>query len=285
MREKMYKKVPLYGMLTALAFLLGYVETLIPLPFMIPGMKLGLANLVTVVALYTLGEGSALAISLVRILLTGFTFGNLSMLFYSLAGGMLSFLGMALAKRQGSFGKIGVSIFGGVLHNLGQILVAMAVLETGSLLYYFPFLLVSGTVAGLLIGLLGGMTLKRLPREFFLPEPEKERQIRADFALAGFALLLAVCFFAGFRLMNRGTALEAVVYVDEAEYARLPLSRDAELAITGLAGGRNRLVIRDGAADVTEADCPDGICIRQQPITEIGQTIVCLPHRVVVTIE
>lgn len=209
----MYKRTAVYGMLTALAFLLSYVETLIPLPFGIPGIKLGLANLVTLVALYAMGEKAALVISLVRIVLTGFTFGNLSMLLYSLAGGLLSFLCMAAAKRQGSFGKVGVSILGGVTHNLGQILTAMAVLETGSLLYYFPALLVSGTTAGLIIGLLGGLTLERLSGEIFVNKREEGK--KQDILLLFLVPILAAAIFFGYRFWNHGPALEAVVYVDE----------------------------------------------------------------------
>lgn len=158
----MSKRVAVYGMLVALAFLLSYVETLIPFNFVIPGIKLGLANLVVLTALYCLGERGAFVISMVRIVLTGLTFTSLSIMLYSLGGGLLSFFCMALAKRFTSFGITGVSVLGGVTHNLGQLLVAVLVVRTGSLMYYFPALLAAGTVAGALIGLLGGLVTGRL---------------------------------------------------------------------------------------------------------------------------
>lgn len=158
----MSKRTATYGMLTALAFLFSYVETLIPFSFPVPGVKLGLANLVTVAALYSLGERSAFVISMVRILLTGLTFGNLSVMLYSFAGGLLSFFCMTAGKRFLKLSIAGVSILGGVTHNLGQLLLAAIVLKTGSLLYYFPVLMAAGTVTGLLIGLLSAMVLKRI---------------------------------------------------------------------------------------------------------------------------
>ena len=155
----MSKKVAVYGMLVALAFLLSYVETLIPFSFAIPGIKLGLANLVVITALYCLG---AFVISIVRIMLTGLTFTSLSVMLYSLGGGLLSFLCMVYAKRLTPLGITGVSVLGGVAHNLGQLLVAALVVRTGSLMYYFPALLAAGTAAGALIGILGGLVTERL---------------------------------------------------------------------------------------------------------------------------
>lgn len=158
----MSKKTAVYGMLTALAFLLSYVETLIPFSFAIPGIKLGLANLVVLTALYCLGSKGAFVISMVRILLAGLTFSSLSVMLYSLSGGLLSFLCMITVRRFRLFGITGVSVLGGVAHNLGQLLMAAFVVQTGSLLYYFPALLTAGTIAGALIGLLGGLVTERL---------------------------------------------------------------------------------------------------------------------------
>lgn len=155
-------RAALCGMFTALAFLFGYVETLIPISLGVPGVKLGLANLVTVVSLYLLGAGAAGGIALVRVILTAFTFGNLSMMFYSLAGAALSLLCMILLKKSGKFGAVGVSLAGGVAHNVGQLLVACAVVESASLLAYLPVLLAAGTAAGIVIGILGGIIIVRL---------------------------------------------------------------------------------------------------------------------------
>ena len=154
-------KIALYGMMTALAFLLSYVETLIPINLGVPGVKLGLANLASIVSLYLLGAGAAAAIALVRIVLVGFTFGNLSMMLYSLAGAAVSLL-LVLFRRLDWFGVTGVSILGGAGHNIGQLIVAALVVENASLFYYLPVLLAAGTAAGALIGLLGGILVNRL---------------------------------------------------------------------------------------------------------------------------
>ena len=157
----------LYGLLIALAFVLSYVETLIPVAavsFFVPGMKIGLANIVVMVALYTLGARDAFILSLIRIVLVGLTFGNTVSMIYSLSGGMLSYLVMLLLKLTGKFTMVTVSIAGGIFHNVGQILMAALVLENAGVIGYLPVLAVSGTVTGLLIGLLGGEVTKRIRR-------------------------------------------------------------------------------------------------------------------------
>ena len=161
-RNSKARRVALYGMLTALAFILSYVESLVPVTLGIPGVKLGLANLVVLIALYTLDLKGAFVISVIRIVLSGLTFGGLFSMLYSLAGGLLSFAVMAILSRKKLLGTVGVSVCGGVAHNIGQLLVAMAVLETESVWYYFPVLLISGSVAGVLIGLLGGWMTGRV---------------------------------------------------------------------------------------------------------------------------
>ena len=156
-------RLALMGLLTALGLIIGYIEFLIPIPLGIPGVKPGFANIVIVWALYTLGAVEALMINGMRIFLSGFLFGNFSMILYSLAGAAVSFLCMCLAKKSGLFSMTGVSMIGGVMHNMGQLLVAMAVLETVSLVYYGPVLLAAGVITGLLIGIVTGEVKKRLP--------------------------------------------------------------------------------------------------------------------------
>ena len=151
------------GLLTALGLIIGYIEFLRPIPLGIPGVKPGFANIVIVWALYSLGPWEALMINGMRIFLSGFLFGNFSMILYSLAGAAVSFLCMCLAKKSGLFSMTGVSMIGGVMHNMGQLLVAMAVLETVSLVYYGPVLLAAGVITGLLIGIVTGEVKKRLP--------------------------------------------------------------------------------------------------------------------------
>ncbi len=158
----MARKTALTGMLVALAFVLSYIETLIPVNLGIPGAKLGLANLVVMVALYTLGTKEAFALSMVRILLTGLTFSSMAAMLYSFAGGILSFVVMAIAKKTKLFSATGVSVLGGIFHNAGQILVAMWVLDTSTLVYYFPVLAVTGIVSGTVIGLLAVLVIRRV---------------------------------------------------------------------------------------------------------------------------
>ena len=149
-------------MFTALALIFSYVETLIPISFGIPGVKLGLANLVIVIALYKIRPGEALLLSVTRVALAGFIFGNYFSIIYSLAGGLLSLAVMAFLKKDGGFSVIGVSIAGGVSHNVGQLIVAMLVVETFSVIYYVPVLLAAGAINGFLIGILAEIMLRRL---------------------------------------------------------------------------------------------------------------------------
>ncbi len=155
-------KIARYGLLVALALALSYAESLLPSPG-VPGVKLGLPNLVVVFALYRLGTADAWALSLVRVLLVSLLFGNGASLAYSLAGAALSLAVMCLLKRTGKFSETGVSVAGGVAHNAGQIAVAVFLLETTRLAWYLPVLCLSGTVAGILIGLVSALLVKRVP--------------------------------------------------------------------------------------------------------------------------
>ena len=162
MRKIMAKKTALLGMLVALAFVLSYIETLIPVNLGIPGAKLGLANLVVMVALYTLGTKEAFGLSMVRILLTGLTFSSMAAMLYSFAGGLLSFAVMALMKKTEKLSVTGVSVLGGIAHNAGQIFVAMWILDTATLIYYLPVLAITGVASGTVIGLLAVMVIRRI---------------------------------------------------------------------------------------------------------------------------
>lgn len=158
----MKSKVAYFGVFTALALIFSYVETLIPIQFGIPGVKLGLANLIIVIALYRMGLSEVYLLSIVRVLLSGFIFGNYFSIIYSLAGGLLSLTVMAFLRKRGDFSVIGVSIAGGVFHNVGQLIIASLIVETFSVMYYFPVLLIAGLVTGLLIGIVSDSMLKRL---------------------------------------------------------------------------------------------------------------------------
>ena len=155
-------KVAYFGVFTAAALIFSYVEALIPISFGIPGVKLGLANLIVVIALYKLPLKEVFLLSVVRVLLSGFIFGNYFSIIYSLAGAVLSLSAMALLKRAGGFSVIGVSIAGGVFHNIGQLFVAMAIVETFRVAYYVPVLLTAGLLTGCVIGILAQEMSKRL---------------------------------------------------------------------------------------------------------------------------
>jgi len=156
------KKTALWGMLTALAFILGYLETLLPFSIAIPGAKLGLANLVVLTALYKLGYKDAFLLNIIRILLSAFTFGNIMSLAMSLAGGILSYISMAAAKKTGKASVLFVSILGGVTHNIGQIAAAAIVVKNIYVLAYFPLLLLVGVISGALIGIVGNLLIQRI---------------------------------------------------------------------------------------------------------------------------
>lgn len=158
----MKNKVAYFGVFTALALIFSYVETLIPINFGIPGVKLGLANLIIVIALYKMKFTDAFLLAVVRVLLSGFIFGNYFSIIYSLAGGILSLCVMGTLKKTNKFSVLGVSMAGGVAHNIGQLIVAMLVVETFAVVTYVPVLLISGLVTGLLIGIAGDEMLRRL---------------------------------------------------------------------------------------------------------------------------
>lgn len=159
----MAKKVSLYGILVSLAFIASYIEVLIPFNFHIPGMKLGLANIAVLVALYTGGAQAGLTVSIIRIILVGLTFGNPYSAIYGISGGVLSLAVMILLKRTDFFGMMGVSMAGGVAHNIGQLLCAMILLKLPAVFTYLSYLILVGTVTGALIGIIDEEVLKRLP--------------------------------------------------------------------------------------------------------------------------
>lgn len=160
----MKTKVAYFGVFTALALILSYIESLIPIHLGIPGVKLGLANLIVVISLYKMSIKEVYILSILRIVLAGFIFGNLFAIFYSLAGGMLSLSVMCILKRTEKFSVFGISMAGGVFHNIGQLIMAAIVLESISIGYYFPVLLISGLATGFVIGVISNEMLKRLKK-------------------------------------------------------------------------------------------------------------------------
>lgn len=156
------KKLALLGMCCAAAMILSYVESFIS--FGVPGLKVGLPNIVTVFLLYKIGWKETAVVSLLRCVLTALLFGTVMSLAYSIAGAILSLAVMALLKKWNKFSEVGVSIAGGITHNAGQIAVAIAVTGVEEIAYYMPVLAVGGTLAGLVIGVAGAMIIKRLKK-------------------------------------------------------------------------------------------------------------------------
>ncbi len=164
MRRKNYARtLTVLSLSVAVAMLLSYIEHLLPPLLALPGVKIGLANIATVFALYTLGKRYAVTVSLVRVFLSALLFGNALGLLYSLSGAVLALLVMCLLMRSGLFSEIGVSVAGGVLHNVGQIIAAAIVMRAAPLAaIYMPVLLISGVVAGIVVGVASGLLIRSL---------------------------------------------------------------------------------------------------------------------------
>ena len=156
------RKIAYLSLFIALAMILSYVESTIPINFGIPGVKIGLANAVSLFLLYCFGFKYALIVMTVRVVLTGFLFGNMFSIIYSFAGGIISLVAMLILKRINKFSIIGVSMGGGVFHNLGQLLIAVFSVKQLKLAFYGPILIVSGLIMGFFIGMIGMMILKRI---------------------------------------------------------------------------------------------------------------------------
>ena len=156
------RKIATLALAIALAMILSFVESQIPAFVAIPGVKVGLANIAVVFVLYKLGWKEAVLISLVRVFMVSVLFGTAVSLFYSVAGAVLSLTGMVLLKKTGLFSTVAVSVTGGVLHNVGQILMACLLLETNVIVYYLPFLILSGVIAGVVIGVVAAIMVKRV---------------------------------------------------------------------------------------------------------------------------
>ena len=159
---KKTKRLVLLAMLTAVAMILSYVESLLP-SVGIPGVKMGLANIAVIFALFRFGWKEAAALSLVRVVLVSLLFGSVGAMLYSLAGAVLSLAVKALLRWIDRFSTVGVSVAGGVAHNAGQILMAMLILQTKQLLGYLPVLAVSGIAGGVLTGLTAALLIRRIP--------------------------------------------------------------------------------------------------------------------------
>ena len=160
----MSRKVAFYGIFAALAVLMGYVEMIVPSPVPIPGVKLGFANVIVLIALYFMGGKAALGINIIRVMISALLFNGFSGLLFSIAGAAVSYIVMVCVKKIKSASIIGVSVAGGIAHNVAQIVVAAVILDTPGLMYDFPALLISGTVTGVVIGIISKYCLKNIEK-------------------------------------------------------------------------------------------------------------------------
>lgn len=159
------RRIAQIGVLVSLAMVLSYLESMFPVFLAVPGIRIGLANIAIVFALYHLGFRAALGISVVRVVLSALLFGSVISMSYSLCGALISLAMMAILKRSGLFGTVAVSVVGGVSHNLGQIAVACLILQTKAIAYYIPVLILSGVVSGVVIGIVSAVVIARLEGE------------------------------------------------------------------------------------------------------------------------
>lgn len=156
------KKIALCGVLTALAMIFSYIESVIPVPIPVPGIKLGVANIAVITILYVLGVKEAIVINLLRIVLTSLLFGNVNSFLFSISGAALSLTIMIIMKKLNFFSCIGVSVCGGVMHNIGQIIAAVFIMGSEAIVFYLPVLIVSGVFTGIVIGVVSGIVAKHV---------------------------------------------------------------------------------------------------------------------------
>lgn len=158
------KKIALCGVLTALAMIFSYIESVIPIPIPVPGIKLGVVNIAVITILYVLGVKEAIVINLLRIALTALLFGNVNSFLFSISGAVLSLTIMIIMKRLDFFSCIGVSVCGGVMHNVGQIIAAVFIMGSEAIVLYLPVLIVSGVFTGVVIGVVSGIVAKHVKK-------------------------------------------------------------------------------------------------------------------------
>ncbi|MBO5908569.1 MAG: Gx transporter family protein [Clostridia bacterium] len=155
------KKITMYGLFTAHAMIMSLIEILKPIPLPGTGIKVGCPNIIILFVLYRFGAKTAIAVSLVRVLLVSLLFGNFLGLAYSLAGAVLSLVVMILLKATDMFSTLGVSVVGGIFHNVGQIIVACVLMSTSEISYYMPVLIITGTAAGIVVGIASHLLIKK----------------------------------------------------------------------------------------------------------------------------
>ena len=156
------KRVAILGVISAFAAILSYIEAILSFGFFIPGVKLGLANIAVVIVLYIYGYKDAFFVNIIRIFVVGLLFTNMFSIMFSIAGATISYIVMILLKKINIFSPIGVSVAGGVAHNVGQLVIAMFFIESYSVINYVPILMIAGIICGLIVGIISLMVIKYL---------------------------------------------------------------------------------------------------------------------------
>ena len=156
--------ITICGLMTALAMIFSYIESLVPIPIPVPGVKLGLANMAIMIVMFTIGTREAVFVDIIRVVLTSMLFGNFNSFIFSISGAVLSIVVMAVLKHTGKFSEVGISVTGGVMHNIGQIIAAIIIMDTSAIILYLPVLMISGVVTGIVIGIVASIIVKRVNR-------------------------------------------------------------------------------------------------------------------------
>ena len=158
------RKITICGLMTALAMIFSYIESLVPIPIPVPGVKLGLANMAIMIVMFTIGTREAVFVDIIRVVLTSMLFGNFNSFLFSISGAVLSIVVMAVLKHTDKFSEVGISVTGGVMHNIGQIIAAIIIMDTSAIILYLPVLMISGVVTGIVIGIVASIIVKRVNR-------------------------------------------------------------------------------------------------------------------------
>lgn len=166
MSDNNVKRLAILSMLLGVAIILGYVEAIIPFDFGVPGVKLGLANIVSLIILYLYKTKEAYIVGILRVIIIGFLFANLSMIFYSLSGLILSITLMFFFVKSRKFSIIGISVIGAIAHNVGQLIVALVLSRVDVILYYIPVLMIAAVITGICTGIVASGVLKVLKYNF-----------------------------------------------------------------------------------------------------------------------
>lgn len=283
------------GLLVAVGLMLNLLERQFPPPVPVPGVRLGLANTATLVALVLEGPGAAFLVWSLRFVLASMLGGSLFApgFFVGAAGGLAAWAAMAALSRQRTLGLVGISLAGAIAHHVGQVAAAAQVTSTPAVIYLLPPLLALAVPVGLLPGVLVLKLLHRLwsagscgtkADGLWVTWPGGPRLVRrADWALAGLTLVAALLLLFGRSLLPLGGGALAEVTVAGQSQAKLDLRQDGLYPVTA-GDGHLEIEVKEGAVRVRESDCPDQLCVLSGWIRHPGEVVVCAPFRVAVRI-